>query len=102
MLQHAQQRPRVTFPSTDGTLHRRNHATLSTLACISDYGDPVKSCYPFADGINGRDSGFDASVQWSCNILKTMELVSGLEPPFGLRITNGDNEDVGTDCDDDN
>jgi len=28
--------------------------------------------------------------------LKNMEPMSGLEPPFGLRITNGDKEDDGS------
>ena len=49
------------------------------------------------DGIFRRDRGFDAGVQWSCNILKTMELVSGIEPPYGLRITNGNKENDGFD-----
>jgi hypothetical protein len=33
---------------------------------------------------------------------KMWELMSGLEPPVGLRITNGDNADDGTVCEDDN
>jgi hypothetical protein len=31
------------------------------------------------------------------NPLKNMEPMSGLEPPYGLRITNGDEEDDGID-----
>jgi hypothetical protein len=31
-----------------------------------------------------------------------MEPMSGLEPPYGLRITNENEEDEESDCDDDN
>jgi hypothetical protein len=33
--------------------------------------------------------------------LKTMEPMSGLEPPYGLRITNGDEQDHRNDCKED-
>jgi hypothetical protein len=34
----------------------------------------------------------------ACKSLQNMEPMSGLEPPFGLRITNGDKEDGDSDC----
>jgi hypothetical protein len=36
--------------------------------------------------------GLFAQKKPVCKSLKKMELVSGLEPPFGLRITNGNEE----------